>query len=282
MVELRLEAIGPFNHRAVLAMLTAHAVPGVEAVDGAVYRRLISDGGGSEARPVLIELVFDPHGLTARFDAELRDPHGTAAMLRRWFDLDADIAAIDAALSPDPLLGPMIARHPGVRITGHPDEFEAVAAAIIGQQVSLAAARTFSSRLAAAFGAVAGAWRSLPTAAALADAGPERIRSQVGLTGARARALHEVAKRWAGGPLLAGTSAAEAREALLAIPGVGPWTADCLLVRAMQHPDTFVPGDLVARRALGMDQKQAAARSETWAPYRSYALLQLWTHASYL
>lgn len=282
MVEMRLDANGPFSHRAVLAMLTAHAVPGVEEVDGAVYRRLISDDDGNEARPVLVELAFDPRGLTARFDAELRNPDGTAAMLCRWFDLDADIAAIDAALSPDPILGPMIARHPGVRVTGHPDEFEAVAAAVMGQQVSLAAARTFTSRLAAAFGAVTGAWRMLPTAAALADAGPERIRSQVGLTGTRARTLHEVAKRWAGGPVLAGTPADAARDELLAIPGIGPWTADCLLVRALQHPDTFVPGDLVARRALGMDQKQAAAQSEAWAPYRSYALLQLWTHASYL
>lgn len=88
--------------------------------------------------------------------------------------------------------------------------------------------------------------------------------------------------RWADGSPLHNLPAADVRSLLLGIPGIGPWTADHLLVRALRHPDTFAPGDLVARRELGLNQKAAAARAQEWAPYRSHALLHLWTDAAYL
>jgi len=153
---------------------------------------------------------------------------------------------------------------------------------IIGQQVSLAAARTFAGRLVAAHGAPVDDLRAFPDAAALARLGPDEIQQCAGLTRARASTLHQAALRWADGPLLAGLDVGEARRMLLAMPGIGPWTADYLLVRALQHPDAFAPGDLVARRALGLDQRTAAERAAAWSPYRSYALLHLWTDEAYL
>ncbi|MEV7238951.1 hypothetical protein AB0N06_35110 [Streptomyces sp. NPDC051020] len=180
------------------------------------------------------------------------------------------------------MLALLIRRRPGLRLIGHPDEFEAVATTITGQQVSLAAARTFAGRLVAAHGDPVGELRAFSDAETLARLGADRIQQCAGLTGTRARTLHEAAMRWTDGPLLAGLDADQARRLLLGIPGVGPWTADYLLVRALQHPDTFAPGGLVARRAHDLDQRQAANRSTAWAPFRSYALLHLWTDAAYL
>lgn len=277
MSRIRVDARGPFHHTAALAMLSAHAIPGAEEVDGADYRRILSIDG----EPAVVTITLDLSGVTAEA-ARLGDPELAVALIRRWFDLDADTAMIDRTLAEDPIMAPLIARRPGLRLIGHPDEFEAVATTVIGQQVSLAAARTFAGRLVLAHGHALGDLRAFPVAATLARLGVEEIRQCVGLTRARARTLHEVSRRWADGPVLRGRSAAAARELLLEIPGVGPWTADYLLVRALQHPDTFAPGDLVARRALGLDQKAAAARSPAWAPYRSYALLHLWTAAAYL
>lgn len=205
-----------------------------------------------------------------------------SAKISAWFDLDTDIERIEQALGADPLLGPLIASRPGLRLIGSPHEFEAIAATIIGQQVSLAAARTFASRMVLAYGERHGDLYTYPTPQALAALDPETLRATVGLTGARARTLHAAAERWASGPLLAGLTAEEARPLLLSLPGVGPWTADYLLVRELQHPDTFVPTDLVVRRALALDARAAADRAEGWAPYRSYALLHLWTEAAYL
>lgn len=284
MTVIRIDARGPFHPEAALAMLAAHAIPGVEQLDGAGYGRVVTVDG--EAVP--IRLAFDARGVTLSLAAALLDPDRGAERLadrvRRWLDLDRDPGEADLALAADPLIGPLVAKRPGLRIIGYPDEFEAVAMTVIGQQVSLAAARTFAGRLVAAYGApLAGSeLRRFPEAELLASCDIEDLRARVGLTGARARTLHEAARRWAGGPVLAGLAADEARRLLLAIPGIGPWTADYLQLRALQHPDTFAPGDLVVRRALGLDQQQAAARAEAWAPYRSHALLHLWTEAAYL
>ncbi|CAM2909025.1 DNA-3-methyladenine glycosylase family protein [Skermania piniformis] len=274
---IRVDAHGPFHHRAALAMLAAHAIPGAEELDGTTYRRILTIDG----EPALVTITLDPGGLTAVTDPSVDDPAPVAALIRRWFDLDTDTALVDRKLAADPVLAPLIARRPGLRLIGYPDEFEAVAAAVIGQQVSLAAARTFASRLVTAYGNRYAELGAFPVAAALARLGPAEIQQCAGLTRARARTLHEVSRLWAQGTLLHGVPAADARRLLLDIPGIGPWTADYLLVRALHDPDTFAPGDLVARRALGLDRKAAAARSPAWAPYRSYALLHLWTDAAY-
>lgn len=275
---VRLTATGPFYHQAALALLTAHAIPGAERVDGDVYRRVLTVNGHRG----IVTIQLDTHGAAVEFDRPIANTAAVAAIVRRWLDLDADTVAIDGALSEDPLLAPLIRHRPGLRLIGHPDEFEAVATTIIGQQVSLAAARTFAGRLVAAHGDRVEDLRAFPDAVALARLGPGGIQQCAGLTRTRARTLHEAARRWADGPMLAGLDADEARRLLLAMPGIGPWTADYLLVRALQRPDTFAPGDLVARRALGLDQREAAERAVRWSPYRSYALLHLWTDAAYL
>lgn len=278
MTTIRIDARGPFAHTAALAMLSAHAIPGAEEVDGASYRRILAIAG----EPTVVTITLDAGGVTVSTAAALADVEATTARIRRWFDLETDTDAIDHSLAADRMLAPLVARHPGLRLIGYPDEFEAVAATVLGQQVSLAAARTFASRLVAAFGNPLEDLRLFPTAAALAPLSVDEIRSCCGLTQARARTLVDVSQRWADGPVLRGLSATEARTLLLSIPGVGPWTADYLLVRALQDADTFAPGDLVARRALGLDKTAAAARAQAWAPYRSYALLHLWTDAAYL
>ncbi|HMM48458.1 MAG TPA: AlkA N-terminal domain-containing protein [Miltoncostaeaceae bacterium] len=275
---VRIAARGPFHHRAALALLAAHAIPGAERVDGATYRRVLAIAG----RPAGVRITFDAGGVSVGADRLPADLATTVASIRRWLDLDTDPAAVARTLGGDPLIGPLVARRPGLRLIGHPDEFEAVATTVIGQQVSLAAARTFAGRLVDAHGTPCADLRAFPGAPTLARLGPEALRACIGLTRARARTLHEVARRWADGPVLRGRSAADARALLLGIPGVGPWTADYLLVRALQHPDTFVAGDLVARRALGLDRAGAEERAGAWAPHRAYALVHLWTEAAYL
>jgi len=278
MSAIRIDARGPFHHTAALALLAAHAIPGTEEVNGTRYRRALT----VEGQHTVVTLYLNRHGITASFAPPVGDRETAAAMVCAWFDLDTDTAVTDRALAQDPYLAGLVGRRPGLRLIGYPDEFEAVAATVIGQQISLAAARTFTGRLVTAYGHQTGDLRAFPDATALARRDADELQKHTGLTGARARTLHEVAVRWANGPVLQGLPADEARQALLAVPGIGPWTADYLLVRALQHPDTFAPSDLVARRALGLDQKAAAERSAAWAPYRSYALQHLWTDAAYL
>lgn len=279
MTTVRVDARGPFDHEAARALLTAHAIPGAEEIDGAAYRRVLALDGG----PVLATVALDGDGVSVELDREPDDPAAVRSLVTAWFDLDRDLGAVGASFARDALLAPLVAARPGLRLIGYPSEFEAVATTVVGQQVSLAAARTFSSRLVAAYGAPYRHLRLFPDVRVLAALDPDEIRECAGLTRARARTLHEVAVRWADGDLLAGLDADDARRLLLAVPGIGLWTADYLLVRALQHPDTFAPGDLVARRALGgIDQKQAAIVAERWSPYRSYALLHLWTETAYL
>ncbi|MEU9322050.1 AlkA N-terminal domain-containing protein [Streptomyces sp. NPDC048295] len=280
MSSIHIDARGPFHHTAALALLAAHAIPGTEEVDGTRYRRVLT----VEGEQTVVTLDLNRQGMTASFDPPINDHETAAAMVRAWFDLDTDTAAIDRSLSRDPHLAGLVRSRPGLRLIRYPDEFEAVAATVIGlgQQVSLAAARTFAGRLVTAYGREIDGLHAFPDAATLAQRDADELQQHTGLTRARARTLHVVAMRWASGPVLQGLPAGEARRKLLDIPGIGPWTADYLLVRALQHPDTFVPGDLVARRALGLEQKDAAERSAAWTPYRSYALLHLWTDAAYM
>ncbi|MEA5456348.1 hypothetical protein SPF06_16560 [Sinomonas sp. JGH33] len=159
---------------------------------------------------------------------------------------------------------------------GTTDRFQTAVTTVLGQQVSLAAGRTFSGRLVAAYGTEGpGGLRCFPGPAALADAHPEELRATVGLTSARARTVSALASLWAGS---AGTPS---REELLTVAGIGRWTVDYLAVRYGDR-DAFTPGDLVLRRALGgVSAREAEKRSEAWRPYRAYALMHLWTEAAY-
>jgi AraC family transcriptional regulator of adaptative response / DNA-3-methyladenine glycosylase II len=296
-LELRLPARQPFDGEALLAFLAARAIPSVEAVAGGTYRRTLrlSHGGAvaaltPEAGALRCELRLD----------DVRDLTASVARCRRLFDLDADPVAVSSHLGADPLLGPLVRRHPGLRVPGTVDGFEIAVRAIVGQQVSVAGARTILGRLAEEHGtAVAedrgtapesehgtpvaedrrtapasengpppadglGLTRRFPAAEALAGADPASLPMPRG----RARALIEVARLTASGELVldAGADPDEAREQLIGIPGIGAWTAGYIAMRALGDPDVFLPQDVGVRHALEQLSGEHAVRASTRSP----------------
>lgn len=261
--------------------LAAHAVPGAERhVDG-VHERVVPTRSG----PVVVRVDV---GTGDRCDAVLLDAPAAALdevtpIVRRWLDLDTDHLTAEAWLANDPLLAPLVASRPGLKIPRAVHGAETAVLTVLGQQVSLAAARTFGGRLVAAFGTPVETLVRFPEPAALAAAGPEAIRAATGITGARARTVHALATALADGldldaAALDPVRAVAAHAELLALPGIGPWTADYVALRVLGDSDAFLPGDLVLRRALGgVSVREAAARAEPWRPWRGHALLHLWT-----
>jgi AraC family transcriptional regulator of adaptative response / DNA-3-methyladenine glycosylase II len=206
--------------------------------------------------------------------------------VRRVFDLGADPLPIAARLGRSPALRAAVRRRPGLRVPGAWDPFEVAVRAILGQQVSVKGATTLAGRLAERWGEPVrdagspGPHLLFPAAGVLARARVERI----GLPGARARAIRGLAARVADGslPLAWGECAEDTERRLVAIPGIGDWTAQYVALRALGEPDVFLPGDLGVRRALAdadgkmPSPRDAAARAEAWRPWRSYAVLHLW------
>jgi AraC family transcriptional regulator of adaptative response / DNA-3-methyladenine glycosylase II len=272
----------PYQPLPALATLAAHAIPGSEITDIAArsHTRLFPDAGG----PIAATVTFaDDHVLVAA-GTDAAGAAGLTPLIRRWLDLDADPESIYGALRRDPVIGPLVTVRPGLRVIGYPDGFEAAVTTVLGQQVSVAACRTFAGRLTAAYGVPGPAGLTVfPTPRRLAAATPDELQRAVGLTGSRARTLHGLAEACAAGLVIApDTDHAEVRRRLLALHGIGPWSADYLAVRALGDRNAFVPGDLVLRKALGkITAKQAEAASAAWSPQRAYALFQLWTATAY-
>jgi AraC family transcriptional regulator of adaptative response / DNA-3-methyladenine glycosylase II len=254
-------ASAPFDGRAVLGFLEARAVVGVEEVTGGSYRRNVSlkNGGGAvSVRP-------EPAGVRVELDLEHPADAGEALdRVRRLFDLDADPGAIAEVLGSDPLLGPLVRQRPGLRVPGAMDGFELAVRAIVGQQVSVAGARTVLGRMVQEHG------RFDPHR--LADADPAGFP----FPRARGAALVEVARLVAAGELRLDpdADAAEMRARLLAIPGIGPWTVSYIAMRALGDRDAFLPGDVAVRRAL--ERLGGEPDHERWRPWRSYAVMHLW------
>jgi len=224
----------------------------------------------------------DTHVVATLRLSDPRDLAPTVARLRRLLDLDADPAASDAVLGSDPLLAPSVAAVPGIRLPGTVDPAETALRAVFGQQISVAAARTTAARLAAALGerlspALAGDGPDLlfPTAATVAEHGADVLTGPA----RRTSTIIGLATALADGTLAldAGRDPAALRADLVALPGIGPWTAGYLAIRVLGDPDELLPDDLAVRRgaqALGIDDlPRHAAR---WAPWRSYAALHLW------
>lgn len=296
-VTLRLRCTEPFDAVAWWDHVAHRAVPGLELAqrDGVdelgrgatrTVRRVVRAPGGPVEVEVTLATDRAPGAVPVRLTlTTLGDLAPTVARLRRWLDLDADPQAIDEALSADPLLAPLVRARPGLRVAGTVDPFELAVKAVLGQQVSLAGARTLAARLVAAWGEPGlGGLAMFPTPERLAEVGPDGLRT-IGLTGVRAATLHHIAAAVASGlPLRPEADRAEVRAALLALPGVGPWTADYIALRALGDPDVFPAGDLVLRRAIGaldgprtVDQAWAARRAETWQPWRGYGAQHLWS-----
>lgn len=276
---------------ALRAFLVAHAVPGLDEVEalaggGTRHRRLVRVGDDH----VELRVVLPPvrHGTPV---LEVDGPADAAPRVRaagrRWVGLDADPTPAATVLAADPVLGALVRARPHLRVPGSTDAFETAVLVVLGQHVSLAAGRVFAARLLAAHGLCGrhARLRAFPAPEVLASADPAALQRAVGITGARARTVVALARAVAGGALVldhgaAGTATARAaRVALLAVPGVGPWTADLVALRALRDPDVFLPGDLVLRQALGgVTAREAATASEAWRPHRSLAVLHLWTH----
>jgi AraC family transcriptional regulator of adaptative response / DNA-3-methyladenine glycosylase II len=273
-IELRLPAREPFDGGSLLAFLAARAVPGVEEVTGDSYRRTLALEHG--AAVVAITPARGGVRCELRLD-DLRDMTAAVARCRRLFDLDADPLAVAFHLD-EGALGPLVRRRPGLRVPGCVDGFELAVRAIVGQQVSVAAARTVLGRLVKAYGepvAEAGAGgptHRFPAPAALAEADPAALP----FPRTRARALLELARLSAAGELQLdpGTDPAEARELVTSIPGIGRWTAGYVAMRALGDPDVFLHGDVGIRHAL--ERLAAPVDDERWRPWRSYAVMHLW------
>lgn len=271
----------PFDSAAVLGNLRAHAIAGAEVVEGDTLTRLLDAPSG----PVALSITLTPDAV--RLDVGSTDTADVARVtevIRRWFDLDLDPAEVSAVLGGDLVVGPLIAARPGLRVVGSPNGFETAVMAVLGQQVSLARARALGAMLVDAYGAPGPAGlRSFPSAVRLASVPIEELRATLRLTGMRALALHGLAAACANGLTLdPGADPGRTRAELLALPGIGPWTADYLAVRVLGDRDAFTPGDLVLRRALGrVSTREAEVASQAWRPYRAYALFHLWTATSY-
>jgi AraC family transcriptional regulator of adaptative response / DNA-3-methyladenine glycosylase II len=280
-VSVRLPHRAPLAADTLFSFLALRAVPGVESFDDGAYRRTLAlpNGGGAVTlRPA------DGHiACTLRLD-DLRDLAPAVARVRRLLDLDADPAAVDEQLGADPVLGPYVRRRPGVRVPGCVDGAEQAVRAVLGQQVSVAGARTLAGRLVAAAGEPLAApdgelTHRFPTPTALLELGD----ADLPMPAARRRALLELCTALASGDIDLGPGADrdETAAALRRVPGIGPWTADYLAMRALGDPDAYLPSDLGVRRGLesaGMpgDPRSAESLAERWRPWRAYAVIHLW------
>jgi AraC family transcriptional regulator of adaptative response / DNA-3-methyladenine glycosylase II len=273
-IQLRLPYREPFDGESLIAFLAERAVPGVEELDGSTYRRSLSLEHGAgivsltpAARFVRCELRLD----------DLRDLTAAVARSRRLLDLDADPVSISSQLGQDGPLAPLVRERPGLRVPGCVDGFELAVRAIVGQQVSVPAARTVLGRLAATYGEPlpephGELTHRFPSAAALAEADPGALP----FPRTRAKALLSLARLCADGELRldAGSDSAGALAVLGGIRGVGPWTASYVAMRALGDPDVFLPGDVGIRHALA--RLGGHASDEHWRPWRSYAVMHLW------
>jgi AraC family transcriptional regulator of adaptative response / DNA-3-methyladenine glycosylase II len=275
-IALRLPYREPMNLTASLDLLGAHAVPGVEQYEAGVFTRVLRASHG----PALVALSAGGGAVRCRVRLrDTRDLVSVVARVRRLLDLDADPAAVDAVLGRDPALAPLVRKRPGLRSPGCVDGFETAVRTIVGQQISVRGARTVLGRIVAQLGDPAfdgEPWRLFPSADALAAADPATLP----IPRARQRSVQALAAAFADGrvELDPGADRDDVRPLLLDLPGVGPWTADYLRMRAVAHPDVLLASDLVVRRAaedLGIDL--ADGRPE-WSPWRTYATYHLWAH----
>ena len=282
---MRLAVRTPYAGSALLGFLAARAVPGVEAAGDGWYARTLSLPRGTGT--VRLEVPdASTAGETAFVRAtfalqDLRDTSAAVERTRRLLDADCDPVAVAEAFAGDAVIGPLVRRRPGLRVPGHVDGAEIAVRAILGQQVSVAGARTVAARLVRDHGTKVADDGELthlfPTPGALAALAPEDLP----MPRARGRALIALCTALADGSLALdrGPDRDDVRRRLLDLPGVGPWTADYVALRALGHPDVFLPTDLGIRQALarlGTDPDLAGELAEGWRPWRSYAQLHLW------
>ncbi|MBX6748573.1 MAG: DNA-3-methyladenine glycosylase 2 family protein [Micromonosporaceae bacterium] len=306
-IRVRLPYREPLHTAALLEFLAARTIPGVDEVVDDRYRRGLRLPHG----PAVVELAIRPGHVDARLHlADVRDLAPAVARCRRLLDLDADPIAADALLALDPALAPAVAKEPGVRVPGAVDGFEIAVRAVVGQQISVTGARSVLRRLVTACApsgvdiptgergrpadvpgdreaepyAYARPLRAFPEPAQVAEAPDEAFA----MPAARRRTLRALATAVAEGRLALGPGADrdEAYARLSEIPGIGPWTAQYLGLRALGDPDVLMTTDLGVRRgaaAAGLPDEPTALAGHGlahWAPWRSYATVRLWRMAT--
>ncbi|MGN6613324.1 MAG: DNA-3-methyladenine glycosylase family protein [Angustibacter sp.] len=280
----RLSAVGRHDTARVLAFLGAHAVPGVETWDGVTWTTSLRLPSGPGVAAVRTAADGDRPGADVQLALTAASDETVALQrLRSALDLDADVGDAERHLADDALLGPLVVRRPGLRLPGTTDPWETLARTVIGQQVSVAGARTVTAALVQAVGdrlpddvAQAGVTHLFPSPSSVAALPPDTTALR--MPRSRARAVVAAAEAFT-------QAALPTREQLLALTGVGAWTADYFDARARGDRDVLLTTDLAVRRAverLGHDGSPAAVRElgRRWAPYRSLAMVHLW--AEYL
>ena len=281
---LRLPFRSPFDLAGVLTFMTPRLLPGIETIDGSRYRRAVA---GSDA-PGWLEVEPIPGDDALRLRGFGIGPELLAEIVervRRIFDLAADPASVAEDLGGDARLARAVAARPGLRVPGAFEPFEMAVRVVLGQQVSVKGATTLAGRLIRAAGKPL---EGLPDGLGWAFPSPEALAqtdlTRIGMPGGRARAVNALAAAVAEGRIrLAGEDDPDAvQQALCELPGIGPWTAQVIALRALGDPDVFPAGDLGLRKALGTggklaSERDANARAQAWRPWRAYAALWLWT-----
>jgi AraC family transcriptional regulator of adaptative response / DNA-3-methyladenine glycosylase II len=283
-ITLRLAHRYPLHVESLLGFLATRALPGVEECDGRTYRRGLSLPHGAAT----VALTPQDRWVSATLRlVDVRDLAPAVARCRRLFDLDADPAAVDATLGADPALAAAVEAEPGVRVPRSVDGFEMAVRAIVGQQVSVAGARTTLGRLLRAARpepepTTSADLTGFPSAEVVAELPDDAF----GMPVARRASIRALARAVAGGELdlEPGTDRDDTTKRLMGLPGIGAWTAGYVAMRAIGDPDIFLPTDLAVRRgarALGLpdDPRLLADHAERWRPWRSYALIRLWQAA---
>jgi AraC family transcriptional regulator, regulatory protein of adaptative response / DNA-3-methyladenine glycosylase II len=264
-VALRLRYRRPYDMSSALAWLSRHAVPAVDVVSGSTVTTTLANGDRVECR-------FAGDGVRVELRApDLTALPGDVAAIRSWLDLDAVPLAVDDALRRNRILAAMVAARPGMRVIGSPSPFRAVTLAVLGQQVSVAAARTLAGRLCSFVSP-----GRFPGADELAAATPPELAAAVGMPQSRAQTVHRIAEAVAGGEIPLGGEAD--RDDVIRqfgrIRGVGPWTSADIRMRALRDPDVWPRDDLVLRRTFATEPSDCA-------PWRSYAAHHVWTAAKH-
>ncbi len=281
---LRLAGSQPYSAAPLLAFLAARTIVAVETGNGAAYSRSLRTRRGA----AVVELAPGAGHVTLRVRLDdLRDLEDVVGRCRRLLDLDTDAAVVSSVLARDPLLAPLVAAAPGLRIPGSAEPFETAVRAVLGQQVSVAAARTLAARVAARHGdplpvSEGTVTHLFPSPARLAEADLDGL----GLTGARIASVHALSRAVAGESLDLSTGDPDSLDSALSrLPGFGPWTRAYIAMRARGDPDALPASDLGLRRAMAAlgapsDPASILARAEAWRPWRAYAAFHLWTSLS--
>jgi len=279
-VVLRLAYRPPYDWEQVRDFLAARAVPGLELVDEHGYARTVTTG-----RQYAVICIRPAQGDSLELSvrgAELGSLMQLVSAAKRVFDVAADPALISAAFQSDRLVGPLVKRRPGLRIPGTWSGFECAVRAIVGRQISVAAARTFMARLVAKAGRripanAAGLTHLFPTASEIAMSDLDGL----GLTAARTAALKTLARAVAMGEVDFDDTTENLAAALTALPGIGDWTAQYVALRALGEPDAFPASDVVLRKMASrgdspLTERALRAKADAWRPWRGYAAMHLW------